>query len=247
MADSLPEPQPEPEEPEPQPLVTAVLVGAGDRGGIYAQYAIEQPTLMKLVAVCEPNEVRRSKICTIHSIPPENAFETWEAMLEAEPPRGPRIADCALICTQDQLHRAPAVAFARRRYDILLEKPMADNEEDCVAIAEAAESAGIILAVAHVLRYTPYFRKLHELIASGSIGEVMNIQHLEPVGWFHFAHSFVRGNWRREDESSFFLMVGAAIIRMPVGARAADDDVVLIWMCAGEGLPRRRPADLDGP
>jgi predicted dehydrogenase len=54
--------------------------------------------------------------------------------------------------------------------------------------------------VGHVLRYSPYFIYLKALIESGAIGELISMQHLEPVGWFHFAHSYVRGNWRNQKE-----------------------------------------------
>ena len=86
---------------------------------------------------------------------------------------------------------------------------MATTEEDCLAIYEACVRARVMLAVCHVLRYTPYMSMMRELIQDGAVGKVMNIQHLEPVGWWHHAHSYVRGNWRREDESSFFLMAKA--------------------------------------
>lgn len=86
---------------------------------------------------------------------------------------------------------------------------MATTEEDCLDIYEACMRAGVMLAVCHVLRYTPYMSLMRSMIEEGSVGKVMNIQHLEPVGWWHHAHSYVRGNWRREDESSFFLMAKA--------------------------------------
>jgi len=83
---------------------------------------------------------------------------------------------------------------------------MAISEEDCGAITKAVQENNVILAVGHVMRYTPYTQKIKQIVDSGKIGKVMCIQHVEPVGWFHFAHSYVRGNWRREDQSTFSLM-----------------------------------------
>ncbi|MFD7644420.1 Gfo/Idh/MocA family protein [Kitasatospora sp. NPDC059795] len=114
----------------------------------------------------------------------------------------PRLADAAVVATQDNQHTEPVEALAAAGYHLLLEKPMATTEEDCLRIVRAAEDAGVLLTVCHVLRYTTCTRTLKELIDSGRLGEVESIQHLEPVGWWHQAHSFVRGNWRREDESS---------------------------------------------
>ena len=61
-------------------------------------------------------------------------------------------------------------------------------------------------AVAHVMRYTPYTRLLRELLEGGAVGEIVSIDQLEPVGFWHQAHSFVRGNWRREDETGPMLL-----------------------------------------
>jgi len=83
---------------------------------------------------------------------------------------------------------------------------MAPTEHECHNIYTAVTSNNVILAVGHVLRYTPYNLKIKSLLESGIIGEIVNIQHLEPVGFWHFTHSYVRGNWRREAESSFALM-----------------------------------------
>lgn len=57
-----------------------------------------------------------------------------------------------------------------------------------------------------VLRYSPYNRAVKEVIDSGALGEIINIQHIEPVGNEHFSHSYVRGAWRKEADSSFALM-----------------------------------------
>ena len=75
-----------------------------------------------------------------------------------------------------------------------------------MAIAEATERAGVVAAVAHVLRYTPYTRLVRRLLDEGAVGEVVSVEHLEPVGFFHHAHSYVRGNWRREDEAGPMLL-----------------------------------------
>jgi hypothetical protein len=59
---------------------------------------------------------------------------------------------------------------------------------------------------AAVLRYSPYSKALTEVVRSGQLGDLINAVHIEPVGYFHFAHSYVRGNWSKESESSFSLM-----------------------------------------
>jgi len=73
-------------------------------------------------------------------------------------------------------------------------------------MVEAVERAGVIFAVVHSLRYMPYTDALVRLLGEGRIGRLVSVQHLEPVGAWHFAHSYVRGNWRREDQSSSLLM-----------------------------------------
>ena len=52
-----------------------------------------------------------------------------------------------------------------------------------------------IVAVCHVLRYAPYFVALKQVLESGAIGDLVNIQHFEPIAFHHMAHSYVRGNW----------------------------------------------------
>jgi predicted dehydrogenase len=174
----------------PKPL-TAILIGAGDRGAeAYAPYALAHPDELRFVAVAEPHEVRRARFAAAHGIPVERQFHTWEDVLAQG-----QIADVALVATMDRLHSGPTLAALQSGYHVLLEKPMATTMEDCVHLVQAAERAGRILAICHVLRFSPFFDSLHEILASGRLGEIITFEHRENAVYWHMAHSFVRGQW----------------------------------------------------
>jgi len=181
--------------------VEMIVAGAGDRGFVYASYAMAHPDRARIIGVAEPRDYYREKMAKDHNIPEENVFTDWKDMVKR-----PKFANAVIITTQDRLHRDPAIAFVKKGYHILLEKPMAPDEKSCREITKTVHSKNIIFAVGHVLRYTRYTQHLKGIIDSGLIGDVMSIQHLEPVGFWHQAHSFVRGNWRNEKESSFMLL-----------------------------------------
>ena len=181
--------------------VRVIIVGAGNRGQTYANYIKRNPKLGKVEGVAEPRPHYREKIVQVHNIPEQNIYSDWKEIVTRD-----KFADAVIIATQDHMHTEPAIAFANKGYHILLEKPMATTENECRLIIKAAKRNKIHFSVCHVLRYTPFTQKLKTLIDSGLIGEMVNIQHLEPVGYWHQAHSYVRGNWRNEAESSFMLM-----------------------------------------
>lgn len=179
-------------------MIEAALLGAGGRGMFaYASYALKRPNEIKFVAVAEPNEERREMFARLHDIPKERVFSSWNELLDQ-----PQLCRALLICTQDDDHYAPSMKALDVGYDIMLEKPMANNPVESLAIAEKAERLGRTLTVCHTMRYSTYYRKLKELADSGAIGKIMSIQWTENVGYWHQAHSFVRGNWRRSDETS---------------------------------------------
>lgn len=178
--------------------VTIAVIGAGSRGlRSYAPYALAHPDEAKIVAVAEPREWFRNEAQRLHTIDNERVFSSWQEFMKA-----PRMADAVIIATQDADHVGPAVAAAEKGYDILLEKPMATTEQGCREIAAAVSHSGVMLGVCHVLRYTPYFRKMKEIVQSGVLGQVASFRHLEQVQFWHQAHSYVRGNWRKESVAS---------------------------------------------
>jgi predicted dehydrogenase len=186
---------------EPMKPVNYIVIGAGGRGTGYAGFAGRHPDRAEVVGVAEPREPARMRLVTEHDIPPDNIFTNWVDAAARE-----KFADAAVITTQDAMHTEPAIAFAEKGYHILLEKPMAPTADECRRIVEAVKANGVMLAVGHVMLYTPYTQMLKRLLDEGAIGEIVSMQHLEPVGYWHQAHSFVRGNWRNEAESSFMLL-----------------------------------------
>jgi predicted dehydrogenase len=181
--------------------VSLLVIGAGARGSGYSSWAREHPDRAHVVGVAEPRSVRRERLAAEHGIAAGNAVADWRQLAA----RG-KLADAVLICTQDRMHAEPAKAFAALGYNILLEKPMAPDEESCRQIVAAVERAGVMLAVGHVLRYTPYSLAVKEVVDSGRLGDILSVQHLEPVGFWHQAHAYVRGNWRRSDLATSMLM-----------------------------------------
>jgi predicted dehydrogenase len=183
---------------KPARPITVIVIGAGNRGwGAYSSYGLKYPDELKVVGVAEPIPYRRERISKAFNIPPENQFITWEHVFQK-----PKFADALFITTPDELHYGPAIAGLNMGYHLLLEKVIAQSWDQCNDILKTTEKTGAIVAVCHVLRYTPYFRKLKDIAWSGEIGDIVSIQHMEPVEHIHMSHSFVRGNWGNSKKSN---------------------------------------------
>ena len=177
--------------------VTVMIIGAGSRGRTYARYAEKFPQSMKVVGVADLNPNRRKAMAKKHNIPAENQFGHFnEALSKA------KLADAVVIATPDNLHYEPCMKALELGYDVLLEKPVAPTEKECRAILKQAHKYNRIVAVCHVLRYAPYFVALKEVLASGAIGDIVSVQHMEPIQYAHMAHSYVRGNWPLADKTT---------------------------------------------
>ncbi|MGM0432095.1 MAG: Gfo/Idh/MocA family protein [Spirochaetota bacterium] len=178
--------------------VTAIILGAGDRGVFtYADYASRHPQELKIVGVAEPDDTRRGALAAQHDIPREQSFRDWKEALAA-----PKFADLVIICTQDRMHVQPALQAMDSGYNLLIEKPIAPTVEECLLLDKKAAESEVSISVSHVLRYTPFFITLKRLLDQNAIGRLRGIQHNENVGHIHYSHSYVRGNWRRSEESS---------------------------------------------
>ncbi|MFC2126103.1 Gfo/Idh/MocA family protein [Bacteroidota bacterium] len=182
---------------KPGKPLTAIILGAGGRGHVYAAYAEKYPDELNIIGVAEPIPFRRERIAERFKINRKYQWVTWEHALDI-----PKFADVAIITMPDHLHYRPALQAMEVGYDLLLEKAMAQTWQQCVDIYKQSKKHDRIVAICHVLRYTSYFRKMKEVIESGVLGDIVSVQHLEPVEHIHMSHSFVRGNWRNSKEST---------------------------------------------
>jgi predicted dehydrogenase len=204
--------------------LSAVLLGAGNRGRwVYGRWALAHPDLLRIVAVAEPNDGEREAFAAEHAIAPERRYRDWSDVLAQ-----PKLADVAIIATSDTLHTEPALAAIERGYDLLLEKPIAPTPAECVRVVETAERAGRLLQIGHVLRYSRFYEKVHELVTSGALGEVVHVDMKEHVAHWHMTHSYVRGKFRNRAVAAPILL-----------AKSCHDLDLLAWLV---DRPARRVA-----
>ena len=194
--------------------ITAITLGAGSRGNVYGNYAVHFPNEIDIVGVAEPIEIRNERYTQKHQIPEENRFVTWEHVFER-----PKFADAIIITTPDDLHYGPCMKALEMGYDVLLEKPIAPTEKEVRDILALAQKTQRIVAVCHVLRYAPYFIRLKEVVDSGALGELISIQHFEPIQHIHMSHSYVRGNWHNSKETTPIIL-----------AKSCHDLDILRWI-----------------
>ena len=221
--------------------VTVLVIGAGNRGRTYARYASMFPNSMKVVGVADLSKSRRNAMAKNHNVPKENVFSDFRVALSQ-----PKMADAVIIATPDNLHYEPCMKALELGYDVLLEKPVAPTERECRAILKQANKYNRIVAVCHVLRYAPYFVALKEVVDSGAIGDLVSIQHMEPIQYAHMAHSYVRGNWPLSSKTTPIILAKSChdldIIRWIVGKKcdtiAAEGSLHLFRK---ENMPKGAP------
>lgn len=171
--------------------ITVIIIGAGSRGGTYARYAKLFPEAVKVVGVSDINDYRLQKLSKAHNVPEERRYGDFHEILSV-----PKFADACVICTPDELHYEPTMMALRLGYHVLVEKPIAPTEKQCRDILALSHKTGLVVGTCHVLRYAPYFIAMRAMLRKGAIGDVVSIQHMEPIQFQHMAHSYVRGIWR---------------------------------------------------
>lgn len=178
--------------------VTVAICGMGIRGAeAYASYQKIRPDEMEITAVADPRPERRALAVREYHVRPEMCFASGEELLAQD-----KLADVLVIATQDADHIRYALPALEKGYHLLLEKPISPKLSECIALREKAHECNRIVMVCHVLRYTQFYQKIYDLLNSGTIGKLESFHATENIAYWHFAHSYVRGNWRRSDLSS---------------------------------------------
>jgi hypothetical protein len=178
-------------------MLELLVIGAGSRGRYtFGPLSLRPNSGAKIVAVAEPDKEKREAMAREHNIIPERIYENGERALMQD-----KFCDGVIITTPDKTHYRLALSALKKGYHVLLEKPMATSPSECVEVVEAQKKSGKVLSVAHVLRYSPFFQEIKKIVDSKDFGKIVSLDLQEEVGYWHFAHSYVRGNWRKKKES----------------------------------------------
>lgn len=156
---------------------------------------------MKIVGACDLKLSKLEKFAGINDIEESKTFQNWRDVFAVD-----KFADAVLITLTDQFHFEVATTALDQGYHVLLEKPMATNPEQIIALVEKEQESDGLLQICHVLRYTEFYKKVKEMIDNGSIGKIVNIEISENVAYYHYAHSFIRGNWHNRADTGPFIL-----------------------------------------
>ncbi len=195
--------------------VSIVIVGAGGRGFLaYAPYTKQHPEKIRLAGVAEPVGFRRERIREEYRLSQEQCFSSAEELFAQ-----PRMADIALICTQDRQHVEHAIMAIQKGYEVLVEKPVSPSMGECRRLCQEAERYGRRVTVCHVLRYTSFYKTIKEMLHCNRIGRVISIRATENVGYWHYTHSYVRGKWNKKEDTSPMIL-----------AKCCHDMDLFVWL-----------------
>lgn len=209
--------------------VKIALIGVGNRGlYVYGEYAKRHPEMLCIAAAAEPDSTKRKIIQSDHHIPDNMIFDDWSKLFNNFPN-----VDAVVIATQDKMHLGPILAAIEQNVNILCEKPIVTTERECSLLEQHSHGFTKIFLVTYVLRYSAFFMRIKELIDTYEIGNLIGIDLKENVGHIHISHSYVRGLWRRKDESSPMIL-----------AKSCHDMDILLWLSGAPCLSLNSYGDL---
>ena len=195
--------------------ISAVIVGGGHRSIIYGDYSLKHPDELRIVGIADPNGERRRMAAARYGFSEDRCFEDAEALA-----RAPKFADAVINGTMDRQHFETAAPLLRRGYDMLLEKPFSVNEAEMRDLMRIIHETGTKVMICHVLRYAPFYLSVKERVASGELGEILNIQTSEHVSYHHLSTSYVRGKWANSDVCKTSMLL----------AKSCHDIDIMMWM-----------------
>lgn len=178
-------------------IFTVAVLGCGGRGAeSYGRLMYEKKDRYYITALCDVNEKKLVTYGEQFGVEKSCLFSDENEFFKE------KRADLLIIATLDRDHVRQCIQALSLGYDVLLEKPISDKEEECEELLRAQKKYGGKVLVCHVLRYAPAYRKVYEMISEGKIGKLVEIQALEQVAYWHYAHSYARGNWRNYKEAA---------------------------------------------
>lgn len=183
-------------------MITVAVCGCGSRGvNSYAKYALVHPDKMKVVAGADIDQEKLNLFKSIYNVQDDMLFHSDDELLSK-----PKLADVLVIATQDRHHVKEAIKALELGYHLVIEKPISPDLEECLKLSKKVYESKSYVVVCHVLRHSPFYKKVRKLLRAKVIGDIRTISMAENVSYWHYTHSFVRGNWRDSNVTSSVIM-----------------------------------------
>lgn len=180
---------------------TVAIIGCGSRGrDAYGKLFKRFSEKWEIVALCDVSEKQIDVSAQEFCVKKKNLFLDENKFFEE------KRADLLVIATQDKDHARQCKKALELGYNVLLEKPISSDENELKELLSTQKKTGGKVMVCHVLRYAPVYVKMAEEIKSGRLGKIISINATEQICYWHFSHSYVRGNWRNSIQTSPVIM-----------------------------------------
>lgn len=199
--------------------IGVAVVGCGIRGLALLKH-IEEEDGVRIVVLCDASEKKLRR-----GLERAGRVEYESFVTDYRSAVGHPGVDAVFVTVPDFMHEEVAVAALAAGKHTYLEKPIGPTLDAAARIVEAARASAAVLNIGYTLREAPLYRKVIELVRSGTIGQVMHINAWEHLEKNHGA-SYMRRWHRYERNSGGFLLA------------KCSHDLDLINLVAGE-LPAR--------
>lgn len=174
---------------------TVAILGTGGRGFTYGSLLSQKKKEFEVVVLCDTNPKQLKKENALFSLPQSSLFTDTEEFFKE------KRADVVIIATWDKYHVKQCIKAMKLGYDVLLEKPVSDSKEEISQLLKVQKETKKKVIVCHVLRYGAGYRKMEELLKNKVIGDLVTIDAMERVAYWHQAQAYVRLQSEHNDET----------------------------------------------
>lgn len=163
------------------------LIGVGNMGQGLAHLLRQKSNAVNFVSLYDPNPRAVARCRELIGFAGD-VTDSVDAVLASS-------CDWVMIASWNCFHAEQTIAAFEAGKHVFCQKPLATTFEDCLAMRDAWRGSGKQFVIGFTLRYSPHYRQLKELVASGAIGEVLSLDFTETLDFNH--GGYIMGDWRR--------------------------------------------------
>jgi predicted dehydrogenase len=164
------------------------VIGCGNMGMYVVKGVLALNPNLKVVAVFDPDQSAMNK-AQKDITPAPVACGSYNSLIQI-----PEV-EWVMIASWNCFHSQQAIAAFQAEKHVFCQKPLATTMTECIGMLQAWKRSGALFNIGFTLRYSPHYRKIKELIATGAIGKIISMEFNETLDFNHGA--FIMSDWRR--------------------------------------------------